>query len=135
MPSVPISCRFEVGCLQVQNCFKLGKELAPKAHVQVKFCSDPVRSEDYFPEWKPALIQSPMISTETEWVRSGLKLNPDSCKHTLRLRAYISYGRTKANSKEILFCFVFVIHREKFILCYFAYAYVASEDRAEVLRV
>ena len=23
--------------------------------MQVKFCSDPVRSEDYFPEWKPAL--------------------------------------------------------------------------------
>ena len=33
----------------------MGKELALKAHVQVKFCSDPVRSEDYFPEWKPAL--------------------------------------------------------------------------------
>ena len=30
----------------------MSKELAPKAHVQVKFCSDPVRSEDYFPEWK-----------------------------------------------------------------------------------
>ena len=55
MPSVPIFCQFEVGCSQVQNCFKLGKELAPKAHVQVKFCSDPVRSEDYFPEWKSAL--------------------------------------------------------------------------------
>ena len=54
MPSVPIFCQFEVCCSQVQNCFKLGKELAPKAHVQVKFCSDPVRSEDYFPEWKPA---------------------------------------------------------------------------------
>ena len=40
MLSVPIFCRFEVGCSQVQNCFKLGKELAPKAHVQVKFCSD-----------------------------------------------------------------------------------------------
>ena len=52
---MPIFCRFEVGGSQVQNCFKLGKELAPKAHVQVKFCSDPVRSEDYFPEWKPAL--------------------------------------------------------------------------------
>ena len=25
-----------------------------------------------------------MISTETEGVRSGLKLNPDSCKHPLR---------------------------------------------------
>ena len=30
------------------------------------------------------IIQSPMISTETKWVRSGLKLNPDSCKHPLR---------------------------------------------------
>ena len=36
--------------------FKVGKELAPKAHVQVKFCSDPVRSEDYFPEWKLAFM-------------------------------------------------------------------------------
>ena len=27
------------------------------------------------------LIQSPMIPTETEWVPSGLKLSPDSCKH------------------------------------------------------
>ena len=54
MPLVPIFCRFEVGGSQVQNCFKLGKELTPKAHSQVKFCSDPVRSEDYFPEWKPA---------------------------------------------------------------------------------
>ena len=32
----------------------MGKELAPKPHVQVKFISDPVRSKDYFPEWKPA---------------------------------------------------------------------------------
>ena len=30
------------------------RKLALKAHEQVKFCSDPVRSEDYFPEWKPA---------------------------------------------------------------------------------
>ena len=37
----------------------MGKELAPKAHVQVKFCSDPVRSEDYFPERKPALRDDP----------------------------------------------------------------------------
>ena len=29
------------------------------------------------------LIQSPMIPTETEWVPSGLKLSPDSCKHPL----------------------------------------------------
>ena len=29
------------------------RKLALKAHEQVKFCSDPVRSEDYFPEWKP----------------------------------------------------------------------------------
>ena len=40
----------------------------------------------------------------------------------------ISYGRTKANSKENSFCFVFVNLRGKFILCYFAYAYVASEN-------
>ena len=32
----------------------------------------------------------------------------------------------KANS----FCFVFVNLRGKFILCYFAYAYVASENDA-----
>ena len=43
------------------------------------------------PEWvatqsgfmQTSIIQSPMISTETEWVRSGLKLNPDSCKYPL----------------------------------------------------
>ena len=34
-----------------------GQRIGTKAHVQVKFCSDPVRSEDYFPEWKPALIR------------------------------------------------------------------------------
>ena len=31
--------------------------------MQVKFCSDPVRSEDYFPEWKPALIDV-ILTTE-----------------------------------------------------------------------
>ena len=34
----------------------------------------------------------------------------------------ISYGRTKANSKENSFCFVFVNPREKFILYYISYA-------------
>ena len=34
----------------------------------------------------------------------------------------------KANSKENSFCFVFVKLRGKFILCYFAYVYVASEN-------
>ena len=38
----------------------------------------------------------------------------------------ISYGITKANS----FSFVFVNLTGKFILCYFAYAYVASENHA-----
>ena len=42
----------------------------------------------------------------------------------------ISHGRTKANSKENSFCFVFVNFIGKFILCYFAYAYVASENQA-----
>ena len=42
----------------------------------------------------------------------------------------ISYGRTKANSKENSFCFVFVNLTGKLILCYFAYAYVASENQA-----
>ena len=40
----------------------------------------------------------------------------------------ISYGRTKANSKENSFCVVNL--KRKFILCYFAYAYVAGEDQA-----
>ena len=35
----------------------------------------------------------------------------------------------KQIQKKIL-CFVFVNLREKFILCYFAYAYVVSEDQA-----
>ena len=52
----------------------MGKELAPKPHVQVKFCSDPVRSEDYFPEWKPALIG---IWNPLEGIRTISK-NPES---------------------------------------------------------
>ena len=31
------------------------RKLIPKAHARVQFCSDPVRSHAYFPEWKPAL--------------------------------------------------------------------------------
>ena len=54
-----------------------------------------------------------------------------SISTSIRLRAY---GRTKANSKENSFCFVFVNLRGKFILCYFAYAYVASENQAKVRR-
>ena len=30
------------------------KKLVPKAHTRVQFCSDPVLSHAYFPEWKPA---------------------------------------------------------------------------------
>ena len=30
------------------------RKLVPKAHARVQFCSDPVRSHAYFPEWKPA---------------------------------------------------------------------------------
>ena len=44
------------------------RQLALKAHEQVKFCSDPVRSEDYFPEWKPALSAPPLIAAPAhEW--------------------------------------------------------------------
>ena len=86
MPSVPIFCRFEVGGSQVQNCFKLCKKLAPKAHLQVKFCSDPVRSEDYFPEWKPALSSKLSL---VPWMKSCIKITSSSldinvnpkCKH------------------------------------------------------
>ena len=53
----------------------------------------------------------------------------DKHKHKHKTTS-ISYGRTKANSKENSFCFVFVNLRGKFILCYFAYAYVASENQA-----
>ena len=31
------------------------RKLVPKAHARFQFCSDPVRSHAYFPEWKPAL--------------------------------------------------------------------------------
>ncbi len=31
------------------------RKLIPKAHARFQFCSDPVRSHAYFPEWKPAL--------------------------------------------------------------------------------
>ena len=34
---------------------------------------------------KTNITQSPMVSTETKQVRSGLKLNPDSCKHPLTI--------------------------------------------------
>ena len=75
MPSVPIFCRFEVGGLQVQNCFKLGKELAQKAHVQVKFCFDPVRS-DYFPEWKLAFKMDFSNSLIMDKLHNKLKFDP-----------------------------------------------------------
>ena len=41
----------------------------------------------------------------------------------------ISYGRTKANAEENSFGFVF-INRGKFIICFFAYAYVANKNQA-----
>ena len=34
------------------------RKLLPKAHAQVQFCSDPARSDAYFPKWKSALIQT-----------------------------------------------------------------------------
>ncbi len=42
------------------HMFKLGQKSTeqksvPKAHARVQFCSDPVRSHAYFPEWKPIL--------------------------------------------------------------------------------
>ena len=39
-------------------------------------------------------------------------------------------AKQKQIQKKILFCFVFVKLRGRFILCYFAYAYVASENQA-----
>ena len=42
----------------------------------------------------------------------------------------ICYGRTKANLKENSFCFVVVNLTGKCILCYFACAYVGSDDQA-----
>ena len=83
MPSVPIFCRFEVGGSQVQNCFKLGKELAQQVHVQVKFCSDLGRSEDYFPEWKPALMYVCTIFLSPS-LRASCNV-----KHDISLRLYI----------------------------------------------
>ncbi len=32
------------------------RKLVPKANARVQFCSDPVRSHAYFPEWKPAFM-------------------------------------------------------------------------------
>ena len=37
---------------------------------------------------KTNIIQSAMVSTETKRVRSGLKLNPDSCKHPLTMHHF-----------------------------------------------
>jgi hypothetical protein len=36
--------------------FKLEQKIAPKAHARVQFCSDPVRSHAYFPEWNSAFM-------------------------------------------------------------------------------
>ena len=46
---------------------------------------------------KTNIIQSPMVSTETKRVRSGLKLNPDSCKHPLtkdHFQQFLFFGGT-----------------------------------------
>ena len=34
------------------------RKLAPKDHARSQFCSDPVRSHAYFPEWKSVLTRS-----------------------------------------------------------------------------
>ncbi len=44
------------------------RKLVPKAHARVQFCSDPVRSHGYFPEWKPALIR---MYNRDECMRTG----------------------------------------------------------------
>ena len=55
------------------------------------------------PEW--VATQSPMISTETEWVRSELKLSPDSRKHPLTDTSplyCIVWTRQKATRGDVL---------------------------------
>ena len=54
---MPILCPVWSNFVPVNRPPETDRKLALKAHEQVKFCSDPVRSEDYFPEWKPALTQ------------------------------------------------------------------------------
>ena len=61
--------------------------------------------------------------------RANKRQHKHKHKHSHKTTS-INYGRTKANSKENSFCFVFVKLRGKFILCYFAYVYVASENQA-----
>ncbi len=39
------------------------RKFAPKAYSLVQFCSDPVRSHAYFPEWKPAFSEQADLYT------------------------------------------------------------------------
>ena len=60
------------------------------------------------------------------------KLNILYIKFTINIAISSKYEhklwQNKANWKEISFCFVFVNLWGKFILCYFAYASVASKN-------
>ena len=57
-----------------------------------------------------------------------IKQTPYAFVAKIILCMYLLYAMAlaKANSKENSLCFVFVNLRGKFILCYFAYAYVAK---------
>ena len=45
--------------------------MVPRAHARFQFCSDPVRSHAYFPEWKPA-AHAQIIQDEKSPVRSDV---------------------------------------------------------------
>ena len=52
------------------------RQLVPKAHARVQFCSDPVRSHACFPEWKSALKWN-IIYFHTENPHKRLTVGPN----------------------------------------------------------
>ncbi len=55
------STLYHPGCGSNRN-----RKLVPKAHARVQYCSNPVRSDAYFPEWKPALTPQVRIKIHTK---------------------------------------------------------------------
>ena len=63
------------------------RKFVPKAHARVQFCSDPVRSHAYFPEWKPALSGMNYFYVHvTVFIPSNIPPRWDAITKTWRLR-------------------------------------------------
>ena len=59
---------------------------------EIKFCSDPVRSEDYFPEWKPAFTgdRTRTLEVKGEWSDHYTMLNNQNLSSLLTKQLRIS---------------------------------------------